>query len=148
MRWEMLCGDKVRGLPISARIDRRAPRSDANTLIGEGWAGARSPSRRRRPQVIARTSRSGSTRARGLRRGALRGAWFCGDCPFAGACDRTCGLCDGAVSRAVRRRRGAGLRRPLHRWPRRRDATAAARRASTAHLTTLMRPTASRRYAK
>ena len=25
---------------------------------------------------------------------ALCGAWFCGDCPFAGACDRTCGLCD------------------------------------------------------
>ena len=27
---------------------------------------------------------------------ALCGAWFCGDCPFAGACDRTCGLCDAA----------------------------------------------------
>ena len=25
---------------------------------------------------------------------ALCGDWFCGDCPFAGACDRTCGLCD------------------------------------------------------
>ncbi len=27
---------------------------------------------------------------------ALCGAWFCKDCPFAGACDRTCGLCDAA----------------------------------------------------
>ena len=80
---------------------------------------------------------------------ALCGAWFCGDCPFAGACDRTCGLCDlsepcaggtirdcdgrctaatprrdSAVARAARRRRRArpgGARRGRKAaWPARR----------------------------